>query len=442
MNDTFMKEKPVFPLILSMAMPMVISMLVNSLYNIVDSFFVAQISENAMTALSLVFPIQNFANAAAIGFGIGISTHIAIALGSGSEEIASKAATHGVALSTIHGVILMIGCILIMPGFLSLFTSDMGVRDLGIRYSTIVFLFAVANNITLAYEKIFQGIGKMKVSMIGLMVGCVSNIILDPLLIFGIGPFPELGIEGAAVATGLGQVFNLIFYLIVYKKYPIQTKVSRKYLRPDCALDARLYSVGIPGALNLALPSILVSALNGLLAAYSQSYVVILGIYYKLQTFLYLPASGIVQGMRPVIGYNYGAGEHKRVKKIYFVTLGMSGVIMLIGTIICLSIPGQLIGMFTSNPETIAAGETALRIICTGFLISSVSVTACGALEGLGRGCASLIVSLCRYLVLILPAAFILSHFLGAVGVWHAFWIAEALTAGVSLLLSKKILRA
>ena len=153
----------------------------------------------------------------------------------------------------------------------------------------------------------------MKVTMIGLMVGCVSNIILDPLLIFGIGPFPAMGIEGAAIATGLGQVFNLVFYLIVYKIQPLQVRLSRKYLHPDKALIARLYSVGIPGALNLALPSVLVSALNGLLAAYSQSYVVILGIYYKLQTFLYLPASGIVQGMRPVIGYNYGAGEHKRV---------------------------------------------------------------------------------------------------------------------------------
>ena len=144
--------------------------------------------------------------------------------------------------------------------------------------------------------------------------------------------------------------------------------------------------------------------------------------------------------MRPVIGYNYGAGEHKRVKKIYFVTLGMSGVIMLIGTIICLTTPGQLIGMFTTNPQTIAAGKTALRIICAGFLISSVSVTACGALEGLGRGTASLIVSLCRYLVIILPAAFVLSHFFGAVGVWNAFWIAEALTAGVSLLISKRVI--
>ena len=280
----------------------------------------------------------------------------------------------------------------------------------------------------------------MKVTMIGLMVGCVSNILLDPLMIFGLGPFPAMGIEGAALATGLGQVLNLAFYLIVYKMRPIQVRISRRYLHPDKALAARLYSVGIPGALNLALPSVLVSALNGLLAAYSQSYVVILGIYYKLQTFLYLPASGIVQGMRPVIGYNYGAGEHKRVKKIYFVTLCMSGVIMLIGTIICLTVPGQLIGMFTTNPETIAAGKTALRIICAGFLVSSVSVTSCGALEGLGRGSASLVVSLCRYLIIILPAAFILSHFFGAVGVWNAFWIAEALTAGVSFMISRKVI--
>ena len=280
----------------------------------------------------------------------------------------------------------------------------------------------------------------MKVTMIGLMVGCVSNILLDPLMIFGLGPFPAMGIEGAALATGLGQVLNLVFYLIVYKMRPIPIQISRRYLHPDKALAARLYSVGIPGALNLALPSVLVSALNGLLAAYSQSYVVILGIYYKLQTFLYLPASGIVQGMRPVIGYNFGAGEHKRVKKIYFVTLGMSSVIMLVGTIICLTVPGQLIGMFTTNPETISAGKTALRIICAGFLVSSVSVTSCGALEGLGRGSASLVVSLCRYLIIILPAAFILSHFFGAVGVWNAFWIAEALTAAVSFMISRKVI--
>ena len=441
MNDTFMKEKPVFPLIMSMALPMVISMLVNSLYNIVDSFFVAQISENAMTALSLVFPVQNFANAIAIGFGIGISSQIAICLGAGNRETASKAATHGLALSGLHGVILTIGCILVMPGFLALFTGDTDVIDLGIRYSTIVFLFATINTLNLAYEKIFQGVGKMKITMIGLLVGCVSNIILDPLLIFGLGPFPALGIEGAALATGLGQVFNLVFYLIIYKMQPIQVKLSRRHLHPDMALAARLYSVGIPGALNLALPSVLVSALNGLLAAYSQSYVVILGIYYKLQTFLYLPASGIVQGMRPIIGFNYGAGEHKRVRKIYEITLIMCAVIMLIGTGICLAIPEQLIGLFSSNPETIRLGGQALTRISAGFLISAVSITSSGALEGLGKGGSSLIISLCRNVIVILPAAYLLSHLGGGVFVWHAFWITEVISAAVSLVVYRRAVR-
>ena len=170
-----MKEKPVFPLLVSMALPMVISMLVNSLYNIVDSFFVAQISENAMTALSLVFPIQNFANAVAIGFGIGISSQIAISLGACHTETAGKAATHGLVLSAIHGVVLTVVCILIMPGFLTLFTSSTDVINAGSSYSTIVFLFATINTINLAYEKIFQGVGQMKITMIGLMVGCVSK---------------------------------------------------------------------------------------------------------------------------------------------------------------------------------------------------------------------------------------------------------------------------
>lgn len=189
---------------------------------------------------------------------------------------------------------------------------------LGVRYSTIVFLFAIVTTINLAYEKIFQGVGNMKVTMIGLMVGCVSNILLDPLMIFGLGPFPAMGIEGAALATGLGQVLNLVFYLIVYKMRPIQVRISRRYLHPDKSLASRLYSVGIPGALNLALPSVLVSALNGLLAAYSQSYVVILGIYYKPPD---LPVSSGKRnrpGHAPVIGYNYGAGEHKTCEKNLF----------------------------------------------------------------------------------------------------------------------------
>ena len=433
-----MKEKPVFPLILSMAFPMVISMLVNSLYNIVDSFFVARISEDAMTALSLVYPVQNFINAVGIGFGIGINAVIAIHLGAGDREKANLAATQGLLLGVVHTVILTAGAILIMPRFLRLFTDSEAVADLGMRYSVIVFGFTFFIIIGVAFEKIFQAVGRMKVSMLSMMSGCILNIILDPVLIFGLGPFPEMGIEGAALATGLGQACSLVIYLAVYFIRPIRVRVAAKYLAPDKKMIARLYSVGIPATLNMALPSVLISALNGILASFSQVYILVLGIYYKLQTFLYLPANGFVQGMRPLVGFNYGAGEYRRVKKIYDIVLCMSGVIMAAGTVVCFAVPGQLIGLFTENPETIRAGETALRIISAGFLVSAVSVTSSGALEGLGKGTPSLIISLSRYIIVIIPAAFILSRLFGAAGVWNAFWISEVVTAVVAYIVYKK----
>lgn len=434
MNETFMKEKPVFPLIISMALPMVISMLVNSLYNIVDSFFVAQISEDAMTALSLVFPVQNLINAIAIGFGVGINAVISFHLGAGDKTTANVATTYGFVCSALHGIVITIGSIAIMPLFLRMFTDVNHVIDLGLRYSSIAFSFSLIIMLNLLYEKLFQSVGRMKVTMAGLLCGAITNIILDPLLIFGIGFFPEMGIEGAALATGIGQIFTLIVYVIIYIIRPLPIHMSQKYLVPNEKIVLRLYAIGIPATLNLALPSLLVSCLNALLSLYSQSYVVILGIYYKLQTFLYLPANGIIQGMRPVIGYNFGAKEYKRVKKIYDITLCMSAIIMALGTVICQVASGQLIGLFTDNPETISAGQNALRIISAGFIISAFSVTSSGALEGLGKGTQSLIISLCRYVVIIIPSAFILCHIWGPAGVWNAFWLTEAITAAIAVL--------
>lgn len=429
MNEQFMKERPILPLLTSMALPMVVSMLVNSLYNIVDSFFVARISEDAMTALSLVYPIQNFVNAAAIGFGVGMNALIAFHLGAGEKDRASTAATHGLALSAVHGLVLMAGCIAVLPAFLGLFTRDPAVLDLGVRYGTIVFLFSVVIMLGLAFEKIFQAVGRMKVTMAALISGCLTNILLDPVMIFGLGPVPAMGIAGAALATGIGQVVSLAVYLVVYAVAPPPVRLGRAWLRPDLRLDARLYAIGVPAILNLALPSLLVSVLNSLLAAFSQSYVVILGIYYKLQTFLYLPASGIVQGMRPIIGYNYGAREYGRVRKIFSTTLVMCAAIMLLGTLLCLAGAEPLIALFTDNPETVALGGQALRILCAGFLVSTVSVAASGALEGLGKGAQSLVISLMRYVAVMIPAAFLLCRLMGPTGVWHAFWVTEAVTA-------------
>lgn len=432
MSESFMKEKPVLPLILSMSLPMVISMLVNSLYNIVDSFFVAKISEDSMTALSLVFPVQNFINAVSIGFGVGLNAVIAYHLGAGEKEQADRAATLGLMLSGVHSVILLIGSMVIMPAFLRSFTDSVAVIDMGLEYSYIAFAFAPVIVITLAYEKFFQAVGRMKATMFTMMSGCVANIILDPLLIFGPGLFPEMGIKGAALATGLGQALTLAVYLVIFVRRPTGLKISRKYLRPEKSMILRLYSIGIPATLNLALPSILISSLNAILASFSEVYILVLGIYYKLQTFLYLPANGIIQGMRPLVGYNHGAGEHGRVEQIYKIVLIMCAAIMAAGSVICLLIPETLMGLFTDNPQTAEAGKSALRIISAGFIVSAVSVTSSGALEGLGKGLPSLVISLCRYIVIIIPAAFFLSRVLGPDGVWISFGAAEAATAVIS----------
>lgn len=439
MNQTFMKEKKVIPLVFSMSLPMVLSMLVNSLFNIVDSYFVAKVSEEAMTALSLVYPAQLVLTAISVGFGIGINVLIAFYMGAGEKDKAHIAASLGTALSLIHGILIMLVYRLIMPAFLGLFTDDAQVLGLGLVYANIAFGFSPIVTIGIAYEKIFQSVGRMKVSMISMMVGFVANIILDPLMIFGIGPFPEMGTAGAAWATGIGQVLTLVSYLIFYFWRPIPVKVNPQNVKWDGAICSKMYSVGIPATLNMALSSVLLSIINGILSVYGQGYVLVFGAYYKLQSFIYLPVNGIIQGIRPLVGYNYGAGEHKRVKQIFGTALVMAAAIMTVGTALCWAAPGWLIGLFTVNPDTIALGIDALQLISLGFIISAVSVTCQGALEGLGKGMPSLIISLSRYIFLIIPLAFILSRALhSANGVWLAFPVTEVIAAVIAVIVYKK----
>ena len=438
-----MRERSVFPLLLSMSLPMVLSMLVSSLYNIVDSYFVAMISEDSMTALSLVFPMQNLVHSVAVGFGVGMNAVIAFHSGTGERDRADAAATGGLVLAAIHGIFLTIFCIAFSPMFLRMFTSSEVIIDGGIRYSVVVFAFSLVNILGITFEKIFQSVGRMKVSMAAMMAGCISNIILDPVFIFGAGPVPAMGIEGAALATGLGQLLTLVIYIAVYFISPMKVRIRRDMMVPGLKMASRLYLIGIPATLNLALPSVLVSALNAMLASFSGVYTLVLGIYYKLQTFLYLPASGFVQGMRPVIGYNYGAGDMGRVKRIFTVVLIMCAVIMLAGTLLSAVFPASLIGIFTENPDTISIGVTALRTICIGFIFSSVSVASSGALEGLGKGISSLMISLLRYIVVIIPVAFLLCFGLGMGpdGVWSAFWITEIIAAAASIAIYRKAIK-
>lgn len=428
-EQTFMKEKKVLPLVLSMSLPMVISMGVNSLYNIVDSYFVAKMSEDAMTALALVYPVQNIITAIAVGFGIGTNAVISYFLGARQQEDADRATTQGMLFNLLHGILLAVICISVMPAFLRMFSSDEKVISLALIYAERAFIFAPVIAAGVAFEKTFQSVGRMKVSMFCMMCGFVANIILDPMMIFGIGIFPEMGIAGAAYATDIGQAITLIAYLVFYVARPIPVKIRKKYLKPDRSITAKLYGIGIPAALNIALPSFLISALNGILAGFSGSYVLVLGVYYKLQTFIYLTGNGIVQGIRPLVGYNYGAGEHGRVREIYRTAIRLTAVVMLVGTVLSWTIPGQLIGMFTSNADTIRIGIQALHIVSLGFIVSAVSVTTCGFLEGMGKGTSSLCISLSRYVVVMIPAAFVLSRFMGANGVWTAFAVTEFITA-------------
>lgn len=441
MDQTYMKTRKLFPLLMAMALPNMLSMLINSLYNIVDSFFVAQISEKAMSAVSIVFPIQNLSLAIAVGFGIGTNALIAMSMGRGDEKRASITGTVGLVFFLVHGILIMLCCGLILPGFLKLYTSDPEVLNMGLQYGYVVFLFAAVQHLYIGVEKIYQSLGRMKTTMFCMSFGCIVNVILDPILIFGLGPIPAMGISGAAWATGIGMTLELLLYYILYKRSPIPVKFSRENLVFDKTLIGRTYSVGIPASLNMALPSVLISALNSILLAFSPIYIVVLGAYYKLQTFVYMPANGLIQGVRPLIGYNFGAGEYDRVKKIYSLALGVTTLMMVIGTALCLLIPEPLMALFADQPETIREGARALRIISLGFIASGVSCTVCGSMEGLGMGVPPMILSMLRYVVVMIPLAFLFSRFLGAVGVFHAFWATELIVAVFSWFYYRRCLR-
>lgn len=432
-DQTFMKEKPVLPLVLKMALPMVISMLVNSLYNIVDSFFVAQVSEDAMTAISIVYPLQNLANAVGVGFGVGINAAVAYYLGAGNGKAANRSATLGIILSALHGIVLAGICVLFIRPFISMFTDSEEIVAYGLDYFYIVIAFAPVLTLGMAFEKVLQATGKMKTTMFCMAIGAVANIILDPIFISGLRAVPAMGVFGAALATGIGQTLSLISYIAVFllAKIPVRLRLERRGEEKICR---KLYYVGIPASLNLALPSFMITILNAILAAFAEVYVLILGVYYKLQTFIYFTISGIVQGIRPLISYNLGAGRKDRVIGIFKATLLLSLGVMVIGTILCLAIPKQLMDIFTDTPQTMEQGAVALRIISAGFIVSAISVVISGSFEALGKGMPSLIISLLRYIA-ILPIALLMSYLFQAAGVWHSFWITELLSAVVSCIL-------
>ena len=270
------------------------------------------------------------------------------------------------------------------------------------------------------------------------IVGAVINIILDPIFIFGYFGLPAMGTRGAAIATVAGQIIAMLLGLYFNLTKNTDVQFDFKCIKLESYYFKGICTVGIPTIIMQSMSSVMCFGINKLLLDFSTTSTAVFGAYFKLQTFLYLTGNGVVQGMRPLIGYNYGAGESKRVREIFRSALVLIAGVMVIGTILCMAVPQTLIGLFTSNPETIQFGKEALRLISIGFIASSVSVTVSGALEGLGKGKESLVISVLRYIAVILPLAFILIRILGAAGVWHAFWITEVVVAGISYVICKK----
>lgn len=438
-KQEFLKIKPIPSLLLSMSVPMMLSMLMQSLYNIIDSIYVSYLGTDSLTAASLAFPLQNIVISVSVGIGVGISTVLSMSLGEGNQKKANEAATMGILLTLIHCVLFILMGILVTKPFLSLFTADVDILEKSCTYTYIVVCMSFGSLLQIAMEKIYQGVGNMKTTMIFLGAGCLINIILDPILIFGLLGFPAMGVAGAAIATVIGQIAAFLLYVISFLRKNPGVSIHPKYLHKDWELIKRIYSVGIPSSLMMTMPSILVGALNGILSAFSDVHVAVLGVYFKLQTFIYMPANGIVQGMRPIIGYNYGAGERERVKQTIRYALLGTAVLMLLGTAASLILPKQILGLFHADQELLDAGVTALRVISLGFLVSSLGIVVSGVFESLGRGKESLVVSVLRQLLITLPMGLLLSRFLGPLGIWIAFPAAELAASVAAYLLLKKI---
>lgn len=289
----------------------------------------------------------------------------------------------------------------------------------------------------LVMEKIFQAVGDMMTTMMLLGSGFVINLVLDPILIFGKLGFPAMGVKGAAIASVIGQFGSCLLYVIVYLKKNIEVRIGRKYLKFDKEIIAQVYKITIPSSLVVALPSVLVSVFNGMLVSFSKLHVAVFGVYFKLQSFIYLPANGIVQGMRPIVSYNYGAEKYKRVKRTINISLIIVTIIMAVGTILAQVVPAQILAIFDADTDMLAIGVPALRIISIGFIISTVGVIYSATFEALGKGFNALVISLLRQFIVTIIAAFILTKPFGALGIWAAFPIAEIIGAVVAFFMMR-----
>ena len=441
-EENKMAVRPVFPLLMSMAIPPMISMLIQSLYNIVDSMFVAKIGEDALTAVSLAFPVQTLIVACSVGIGVGVNSYISRSLGREDQEGADSAVAHGLLMAAFVAVLFIIAGQFLLEPFFRLFSDDPAILADAITYTNICLTFCAGSFIHICIEKVFQSTGSMIFPMLLQALGAITNIILDPIMIFGLFGFPAMGVKGAAVATVIGQHTAMLASLLVFLLGKFAVRLDLRNFHFSWKMIRDIASIAIPNSCMNALGSVLVMGLNSILIGFSNTAVSLFGIYYKLQTFVFMPASGLTQGAMPIMGFSYGAGNGKRLQHTLSISLRVCFVIMAVGCVLFMAAPEWLLGLFDASEEMLAIGVPALRIISVSFLPAAIGFILPTMFQSMGQGGYSLIVFLLRQLVITLPAAAILSGPFGLTGIWVSFILAESIAAGVALLFYNKLRKA
>lgn len=431
---------PIGPLLIKMSVPMMISMLVQALYNIVDSMFVARISENALTAVSLAFPIQMIMGAIAVGTGVGTNAFVSRSLGKKDHDGAEKAANVQVFLSAAYTVIFMLIGIWGVRSFFQGQTEIVEIVDYGTQYLTIVCVCCVGAFFCQNFEKLLIATGNSAQSMISQASGAIFNIIFDWLLIFGIGPFPAMGIRGAAVATVLGQILSAIVALAFLRKHS-GIRFNFKKMLPAAKVIRNIYSVGIPSMLTIGLNSLMSFSMNQILLGFSTTATAVFGVWLKLQSFAFMPVFGMNNGTIAIYSFNFGAGNIDRVKRTQRLALTVGFCVTLCAAILFELIPSPLLALFDASDNMLAIGTAALRTFSISLPFGAVSIILSSSFQSLGKSHYSLFINLCRQLIFMLPAAWLLSLGGNLALVWFAPIIAEGITMFVSLVLSRSVNR-
>lgn len=440
LKENKMGTMPVLRLLVTMSLPSMISMLVQALYNIVDSYYVAQISEEALTAVTLAFPAQMLMGAVAIGTSVGINSLIARSLGAKQQGQADSAATHSILLAAFGWAVFAVLGGLFSGTFISAFTNTQAIAEMGTQYLTICTMASLGMFVEINMEKTLQATGNMIFPMLFQLTGAIVNIILDPIMIFGWLGLPAMGVAGAAVATVIAQWVGMIFALLVVVLRKHDVHISFRKFRWSWNVVKQIYAVGLPAIIMQSIGSLMNVAVNAILIGFTETAVAVFGVYFKLQSFIFMPVFGLTHGVLPIIGYNYGARNKKRMLAALRYAIIIAVSIMAIGTLIFMLFPDFLLGIFNASDNMLEIGRIALRTISICFVPAALGIMVSTMFQALGRGIYSMLTSIMRQLVVLIPAAYLLS-FIGLSSVWYAFPIAEVVSMLTSLVFLRIVYR-